>query len=109
MSPNTTLDIRSVTYNASQHELFLDIVQDFRLRWSPLAVAPARLLVHLVLTPSIDDPKRFVISTQEDFYHPEDIAALTVPPLIPLVRIVLKAMAMASNVNAFLLGNLGEL
>jgi len=107
MSPTIKLEVTGVTYNASRHELFLDVIQDFHIRWSPLQPAPARLMVHVVLAPSVDDPKRFVISLHEDFYHPEDVAALTIPPLVPVVRLLLRAGALASNVNAFLFSKLG--
>ena len=108
MSPKIELTIRSVTYNSSRHELFLDITQVFHIRWSPLGPSPARLLTHLVLSPSVDDPKMFVISLQEDFYHPDDFTSLLVPPLAPLAQLVLKANAVTSNVNAYVFSKLGE-
>ncbi len=67
-----------------------------------------RLLVHLTLRPSDDDPNLLVISRHEDFYHPEDFAALLVPPLIPLVRGLLRVGTLASNVNARVFSLLGE-
>ncbi|KAH8105228.1 hypothetical protein BXZ70DRAFT_887220 [Cristinia sonorae] len=107
LSPEISLEVQSVTYNESKQELFLEVAQRFHIRWSPLQPSPARLIVHIVLTPSVDDPKLFVIALQEDFYHPEDLAALVVPPLIPVVRLLLRAGSMASNVNAFVFGKLG--
>ncbi|TCD66069.1 hypothetical protein EIP91_001878 [Steccherinum ochraceum] len=107
LSPTIQLNVDSITYNSSRAELFLEVTQSFHIRWSPFSPAPARLLVHLVLSPSIDDPKLWVISLQEDFYHPEDLTALVVPPLMPLTRLLLRAGSMASNVNAFVFGKLG--
>ena len=108
MSPTITLDIRSVTYNPSRHELFLDITQQFHIRWSPLTPTPARLLTHLTLSPSVDDPKLFVISMQEDFYHPEELTALVVPPLAPLAQLMLRAGSLTSNVNAYVFSLFGK-
>lgn len=44
-------------------------------------------MVHLYLKPSPEDPKLLQIAEHEDFYHPEDLLALLVPPLIPLVHL----------------------
>lgn len=108
MSPTIALDIRSVTYNSSRHELFLDITQQFHIRWSPLTPTPARLLTRLTLSPSVDDPKLFVISMQEDFYHPEELTALVMPPLAPLTQLMLRAGSLTSNVNAYVFSLFGE-
>lgn len=43
--------------------------------------------MHLTLKPSADDPNALQIAQHEDFYHPDDFAALVVPPLIPLIRL----------------------
>lgn len=45
-------------------------------------------MVHLYLKPSAEDPKLLQIAEHEDFYHPEDLLALLVPPLIPLVHLI---------------------
>ncbi|RDX39713.1 hypothetical protein OH76DRAFT_1490883 [Lentinus brumalis] len=71
----------------------------------------AGLLVHLTLrpTPSPTDPSKtvYVISEHEDFYHPDDLAALVVPPLILLIRLGLHAATFACRVNARVFGVLG--
>ena len=58
-----------------------------------LTAAAHRLLVRLQLRPepSISDSSKtvYVIAQHEDFYHPDDLAALVVPPLVPLIRFVL--------------------
>lgn len=107
MSPHIKIDVRAVTYDSAKNELFLDVVQEFHIRWSPFRPAPARLMVHLKLRPSDDDPNLSVIYFHEDLYHPEDLLSLTVPPLVPLVRLVLSAGALASNINAKIFGYLG--
>ncbi|TFK82906.1 hypothetical protein K466DRAFT_499449, partial [Polyporus arcularius HHB13444] len=100
-----------VTYDAEKNSAYLDITQVFHIRWSPFKPAPARLLVHLTLrpTPSPTDPSKtvYVISDHEDFYHPDDLAALVVPPLIPLIRLGLHAATFACRVNARVFGALG--
>lgn len=67
-----------------------------------------RVIVHLYLRPSDEDPSQLVISQQEDLYHPEDIIALLVPPLIPAVRFLLRTGAIVSNINARLFGMFGK-
>ena len=47
------------------------------------------MIVHLYLKPSIDDPRLLQIAEHEDFYHPADVVALVVPPLIPVVHLFL--------------------
>ena len=72
---------------------------------------PDSLLVHLTLrpTPSPTDPTKtlYVISEHEDFYHPDDLAALVVPPLAPLIRLALHAATLACRVNARVFEALG--
>ncbi|CAG7853564.1 SubName: Full=Uncharacterized protein {ECO:0000313/EMBL:CCA70802.1} [Serendipita indica DSM 11827] len=41
------------------------------------------------------------IVLQEDFYHPEDFAALIIPPLKPLVSLALRMSSIACSVGAF--------
>ena len=47
------------------------------------------MIVHLKLKPSADNPNLLQISEHEDFYHPDDLMALVIPPLIPAVRLLL--------------------
>ena len=42
MSPNIKISVNNVTYNEARQELYVDCTQEFRIRWSPLRVAPAR-------------------------------------------------------------------
>lgn len=67
--------------------------------------------MHLTLRPepSPTDPSKtvYLIAEHEDFYHPDDLAALIIPPLVPLVRIGLQAATFACKVNARVFGALG--
>lgn len=64
-------------------------------------------MVHLILRPSDDDPNLLQIALHEDFYHPTDIAALIIPPLIPVVKLLQKVGTIASIINARIAGLLG--
>lgn len=72
-----------------------------------------RLLVRLMLREAsseednLDDTKRYVIESQEDFYHPEDITAIVLPPLVPFVHLALRFGSFASALNAKVFGMLG--
>ena len=64
-----------------------------------------RLIVHLKLRP-VDphapaDKTKYVITEHEDFYHQEDLAALVVPPLVPLVRTALSAATLSCRILAW--------
>ncbi|KAI0084569.1 hypothetical protein BDY19DRAFT_971027 [Irpex rosettiformis] len=107
LSPTIKIQTNQVTYDEEKAQLFLDISQEFHIRWSPFRAAPARLLVHLSLRPSVDDPNLLVISRHEDFYHPDDFSTLLLPPLTPLVKALLHMGTLASNVNARIFGLLG--
>ncbi|KAI0773177.1 hypothetical protein BD413DRAFT_539885 [Trametes elegans] len=111
LSPVLSVRANSVTYDKEKHSVFLDVTQTFHIRWSPLKPAPARLIVHLTLRPEPEptDPSKtiYVIASQEDFYHPDDLAALLVPPLIPVVRGALHAATLACKVYARAFGVLG--
>lgn len=124
MSPVIKIETPSVTYDSEKDELFVECVQQFHIRFSPFQPAPARyveflisrmlrsdlhlrLLVHLKLKRSDTDPFFRVITYHEDFYHPEDLTALLVPPLIPIVRMALLLGTTASNINSRLGAFLG--
>ncbi|TFK94465.1 hypothetical protein K466DRAFT_535726 [Polyporus arcularius HHB13444] len=111
LSPMIKGNVSSVTYDEEKHIVFLDVTQIFHIRWSPLNPAPARLIIRLKLrlTPSPSDGSKtvYLIEEQEDFYHPDDIAALLLPPLIPVVRLALRAATFACKVNARVFGALG--
>ncbi|KAI8977820.1 hypothetical protein BD414DRAFT_495727 [Trametes punicea] len=111
LSPVLSLRVTSVTYDQEKHSVFLDITQVFHIRWSPFRPAPSRLLVHLTLRPepSPEDPSKtvYLITEQEDFYHPDDIAALLIPPLKPVVAGALHASTLACKVQARVFGMLG--
>ncbi|KAI9066052.1 hypothetical protein FKP32DRAFT_1623201 [Trametes sanguinea] len=118
LSPLLSVRVTSVTYDEEKHSVFLDVTQTFHIRWSPLNPAPARqvpastmLLVHLTLRPepSPEDPSKtiYVIAAHEDFYHPEDLTALLIPPFRPLVNTALRTATFVCKVNARLFGMLG--
>ncbi|KAL4247897.1 hypothetical protein ABKN59_007500 [Abortiporus biennis] len=107
LSPTLKVEVKDVTYHVEKNELFVEVVQEFHIRWSPLSPAPARLMVHLILSPSEEDPRLQVIKYHEDFYQPEDFLALLVPPLVPVIRLFLHVGTIASNLNARIFGALG--
>ena len=57
-------------------------------------------MVHLYLKPSLNDQNLLQISQHEDFYHPDDIVALILPPLISLVHLFLWIGTMVSIICA---------
>ncbi|OSC98601.1 hypothetical protein PYCCODRAFT_1439115 [Trametes coccinea BRFM310] len=111
LSPKLSVRVTSVTYDEEKHSVFLDVSQTFHIRWSPFNPAPARLLVRLTLRPepSPEDPSKtiYVIAAQEDFYHPEDLTLLLIPPFRPLVNTALRTATFACKVNARLFGMFG--
>ncbi|RPD54539.1 hypothetical protein L226DRAFT_575166 [Lentinus tigrinus ALCF2SS1-7] len=111
LSPVIRGDVNGVTYDKEKNSIFLDVTQTFHIRWSPLKPAPARLVIHLTLRPipAPSDPSKtlYLIAEQEDFYHPDDLAALLVPPLVPVMRLALQATTFACKVNARVFGALG--
>ncbi|CAL1702601.1 unnamed protein product [Somion occarium] len=107
LSPKIVIQVPSVTYDADKDELFVEVVQYFQLRCSPINPAPARLLVHLKLRRSDEDSNLHVIAEHDDFYHPDALAALLFPPLVPVVRGLLRVSAMATNMQSRLGAFLG--
>ncbi|KAK0466226.1 uncharacterized protein EV420DRAFT_816800 [Desarmillaria tabescens] len=97
MSPKVELDVKSVVYDKEQGILILEVVQSFHIRLSPFKPAPSRLVVRLTLK-EVD--RLYYIAFQEDFYHPDDLMSLVVPPLAPLVRLALGAASTMSNMCA---------
>lgn len=98
LSPQITLEVKDVVYDREQNVMFLEIVQKFHLRLSPLSAAPSRLITRIKMEER-DGLHHIVL--QEDFYHPEDFAALIIPPLKPLVSLALRMSSIACSVGAF--------
>ena len=127
MSPKVSVEVTQTTYNEEDKVVFLDITQLFHIRFSPFRPMPARyvclslfrtstspngselsrLIVRMALRsePSPVDPSKTVyfISEHEDFYQPDDFAALLIPPLVLLVRLLhmLAMWSVALNVKIF--------
>ncbi|KAF8639317.1 hypothetical protein AX17_001597 [Amanita inopinata Kibby_2008] len=97
ISPNVSIHLDNIVYDEPHSVLLLDVIQKFHLFFLPMDPAPSRLLVRLTLK---EDNGMYLIAMQEDFFHPEDIAALVLPPMIPLVRFTLQAAGVASNILA---------
>ncbi|KAG9225443.1 hypothetical protein CCMSSC00406_0002946 [Pleurotus cornucopiae] len=104
MSPKLELDVKSVTYNQEESMIVLDIVQTFHIFISPFKPAPSRLMVRLTLR---EENGLHYIAMQEDFYHPTDLMALLVPPLVPVVYLILLITGIACNAYARLAQTLG--
>ncbi|PBK76443.1 hypothetical protein ARMSODRAFT_866430, partial [Armillaria solidipes] len=97
MSPKLELDVKSVVYDKEQGILILEVVQSFHFRLSPFKPAPSRLVVRLTLK-EVD--RLYYIAFEEDFYHPDDLMLLIVPPLASLVRLALGAASAVSSMCA---------
>ncbi|CCL98884.1 uncharacterized protein FIBRA_00891 [Fibroporia radiculosa] len=120
LSPRLIVHVKNVCWDPAREEAWVEVVQAFHIWTSPLPAAEARLFTHLQLRrmPSpppaqegdsdalSSDPRPlFVIASQEDFYHPEDLMALLVPPLVPLVHILLLLGTWASLLGAWFFGS----
>ncbi|OCH91569.1 hypothetical protein OBBRIDRAFT_834113 [Obba rivulosa] len=98
LSPHTRVDVRDIVYNSTRDppELFVRVLQLFDPRWSPFSHGYIPLLIQLELKaePSADGgPTKYLIASQEDFYHPDDVVAFTFPPAQHLARIALRVLA----------------
>lgn len=100
MSPVLKVDVRNYTYDPAKREAYIEVVQVFHIRYSPFAPHPSRLIVHLKLKPCADNPDLLQIAEHEDFYHPDDLMALVIPPLIPLVHLLLWLGTLGSILGA---------
>ncbi|TFK82905.1 hypothetical protein K466DRAFT_499445 [Polyporus arcularius HHB13444] len=105
------VDIDAVSYDAERRTAYVEATRVFCVRWSPFTRAPAKLLIRFKLrpTPSPADPSKtvYLIAEHEDFYHHEDVAAMFVPPLAPLVRFGLRVATLACKMNVRLFRALG--
>ncbi|KAI0033187.1 hypothetical protein K488DRAFT_78010 [Vararia minispora EC-137] len=97
MSPTIQGDVETIAYDEENSIIYLEVVQKFHIWLSPLPVHPARLIVRLRLR---KDGDLWYVCEQEDFYHPEDLLALVLPPLIWPARLALRIGAISSNVLA---------
>ncbi|VDB98183.1 unnamed protein product [Peniophora sp. CBMAI 1063] len=97
MSPTIQGDVQEVVYDDEKAVLYLEVVQKFHIWYNPLPVHPARLIVRLSLRKEND---LWYVSEQEDFYHPDELAALVIPPLITPIRMALRIGAISSNILA---------
>ncbi|RPD54553.1 hypothetical protein L226DRAFT_539301 [Lentinus tigrinus ALCF2SS1-7] len=100
-----------VAYAADTLTAYVDATQTFHIRWSPFKPAPARFFIRFKLrpvpTPGEGTGTVYLIAEHEDFYHPDELMALFVPPLAPLIRWGLRVGAWACGLNARVLEALG--
>lgn len=98
LSPNVEpVKVENVIHDQIQDTLVLDIQHSFHIRLSPLKPVPARLLTRLKL--SKKDGLCY-ICYQEDFFHPDEIFNLLVPPVVPVIRFFLSTTSVLSTVFA---------
>ncbi|KAF4622633.1 hypothetical protein D9613_009275 [Agrocybe pediades] len=97
LSPHIEAKVESIVFDANLNLLYLEASQKFKLFFLPVKPVPARLIIRLTLRKKNG---LYYISQQEDFYHPEDFAALLVPATAPFVRFGLTIGGVASNVLA---------
>ncbi|KIM87859.1 hypothetical protein PILCRDRAFT_771706 [Piloderma croceum F 1598] len=108
LSVGNELMIWRVVYDEEKDILYVEVEQHFHVIFSPFKPAPSKLTIRLTLQ---EQAGLHYIATQEDFYHPEDLTSLILPPLTPMVRLCLNGAGVVSNINArvagFVLGMLG--
>ncbi|KAH9475234.1 hypothetical protein JR316_0012345 [Psilocybe cubensis] len=97
LSPHIEIKVESIVFDAKQCLLYLEGIQWFKMFFLPIKPAPARLIIRLTLRKK---DGLYYISQQEDFYHPEDFAALLVPVTAPFVRFGLTVGGVVSNILA---------
>ncbi|KAH7106071.1 hypothetical protein BKA62DRAFT_688779 [Auriculariales sp. MPI-PUGE-AT-0066] len=78
--------------------MFLDITQTFHLFFSPFSPRPAHLVTKLTLVK--EGGALWFIDKQEDFYQPEDICNLIIPPLASPTLLIKGFASLASNDDA---------
>ncbi|KAI9463766.1 hypothetical protein F5148DRAFT_1210975 [Russula earlei] len=81
------LSVDSITYDGKQSLLFLDTSQVVRVRFSPFSPARIRVLSRIAFR---EEGGLHYITSQEDFYHAEDIVAAMLPPLARFVSLMLR-------------------
>ncbi|KAF8881598.1 hypothetical protein BD779DRAFT_1545686 [Infundibulicybe gibba] len=87
MSPKVDLKVESHPKHYP-----LDVVQQFHIRHSPFQPAPPELTG---VPNSLLGKWVLYIALQEDFYHPDDLVSLVIPPLAPVVQFVMHAAGSA--------------
>ncbi|KAF8346446.1 hypothetical protein F5887DRAFT_1182952 [Amanita rubescens] len=97
LSPNVSIDVSNIVYDQRHNVLLLDVKQTFHVFFLPVVPMPSRLLVRLILK---EEDGLHRIAFQEDFFHPDDLAALVFPPAAPIVRLTLRTFGTASNICA---------
>jgi len=104
LSPTLKSQVDWHVYDRERNQVYVNITQTFHLWFSPFKGVPAHLLVRLTLNEV--DGKHYIIQ-QEDFYQPEEIAAIVLPPLAFIVNLAKLAGAWASNIGAAIHQRLG--
>lgn len=104
LSPRAVVEVKEIVYNRRKNVLFLEVVQRFRVRWSPFPPIPARSIVRLDLEER--DGLHYIV-LEEDLFHPVDVAALVIPPLKPFVSLALRASNFVHYIGAGIAQNVG--
>ncbi|EMD35739.1 hypothetical protein CERSUDRAFT_138448 [Gelatoporia subvermispora B] len=111
LSPHTRVDVQDIVYNDTHDppELFVRVLQVFHPRWSLLPPGHIPVLVQLTLKPEQSDggQTKYLISSQEDFFHPVDLIAFAFPPGQWLAHFVIRLLSIACIIFVKVLGVLG--
>ncbi|KZT59187.1 hypothetical protein CALCODRAFT_412589, partial [Calocera cornea HHB12733] len=102
LSPTIDLHIDSHFYDRDSGTAFVGVTQTFHLWFLPLPGVPAKLLVRLTLEERAG--KHYIIQ-QEDFYEPEELGYIVLPPLGFTIRMAKYGASVASNLGAWAVQN----
>ncbi|KAG6902701.1 hypothetical protein C0995_012841 [Termitomyces sp. Mi166 len=97
ISPATYFKATNIVFDEASEILMVEGNITFHFLFSLTQPKPAKVLIHMKLK---KNNKEYVITSQEFFYHPDQLANTFLPFISPLVGLGLSTFAYASAVSA---------
>lgn len=105
MASHVDVAISGIVFDESKPVLFCDVQQHFHVRASPFGPRISNLTVKLILRKESDG--LYYIAFQDDFFQPDEAAALALPVLYPILHIGLRLVPFFCLFAAHVAGMLG--
>ncbi|KAG5338822.1 hypothetical protein E4T56_gene13089 [Termitomyces sp. T112] len=97
ISPATRFDTTNIMYDEGSQTLIVEGNIIFPIRFLPMRPTPAKVLIHMKLK---EHNKAYRITSQEVFYHPDQLTNHFFPMISPFIGFGLSTLAYASAIGA---------
>ncbi|KAG6917406.1 hypothetical protein DXG01_002675 [Tephrocybe rancida] len=97
VSPTTGFEATNIVFDEESSALYVEGTIFFQMRYSPFVSQPSKVLILMKLKKNDQD---YLISSQEYFYHADQLSKQLFPPLAPVIKLTVSTLTYASAIGA---------